>query len=309
MKSSKSGLRNFKSFIMGKIKDQLQQKGVLISDGALGTMLQAKGLQAGECPELWNLERPDDVCDVAKSYVEAGSNLFLTNTFGGNRFKLDGYGLSDKAFEINKAGAELARKAAGNDAFVLGSIGPTGKMLMMGEVSEEDLYEAFKTQAKALEAGGADGIIVETMSDLEEAAIAVRSAKDNTALEVICTMTFEKTKEGNYYSMMGVAPHDAVERLIDEGAEIIGANCGNGTEGMIEIVKEIRSVNKDVPVLIHANAGLPVYEDGETVFPESPDEMSSLIPKLIDAGANIVGGCCGTTPDHIRKIAAIAKNH
>ena len=173
---------------------------------------------------------------------------------------------------------------------------------MMGDVTEEELYEAFKEQVKGLEAGGADAIMVETMTDLDEAKLAIKAAKENTSCEVFCTMTFEKTLNNDYRSMMGVAPTDMVNTLIDAGAELIGANCGNGIADMVGIVAEIRKANPTIPVLIHANAGMPIYKDGETVFPETPDEMAVLIPKIIDAGANIVGGCCGTTPGHICKV-------
>lgn len=273
----------------------------MVSDGAWGTFLQQKGMQPGECPEEWNLSHADDVFDIAKSYIDAGADMVETNSFGGTVFKVEKYGLGDKVFELNKAAAEISRKAAG-DKFVLGSVGPTGKILMMGDVTEEELYEAFKTQVQGLEAGGVDAIMIETMTDLDEARLAIRAAKENTNCEVFCTMTFEKTVNGDYRSMMGVAPTDMVNTLIDAGAELIGANCGNGIEDMVGIVKEIRKANKDIPVLVHANAGIPIYDDGKTVFPETPDEMANLIPKIIDAGANIIGGCCGTTPDHICRV-------
>jgi len=286
---------------MGKIIDQIRQGKILVSDGAWGTLLQEKGMKPGECPEEWNLTHAADVFDIAKSYINAGADMIETNSFGGTVYKVEKYGLADKVFGLNKAAAEISRKAAGSK-FVLGSVGPTGKILMMGEVTEDELYYAFKTQVQGLEAGGADAIMIETMTDLDEARLAIKAAKENTSCEVFCTMTFEKTVDGEFRSMMGVAPTDMVNSLIDAGAELIGANCGNGISDMIGIVEEIRKANNEIPILVHANAGMPVYEDGKTIFPETPEEMATLVPKIIAAGANVIGGCCGTTPGHICKV-------
>jgi len=286
---------------MGKIIDQIKNGKVLVSDRAWGTFLQQKGLKLGECPEEWNLTHPDEVFDIAKSYIDAGADMIETNSFGGTIFKVEKYGLANKVFELNKAAAEISRKAAG-DKFVLGSVGPTGKILMMGDVTEEELYEAFKEQVKALEAGGVDAIMIETMTDLDEARLAIQAAKENTNCEVFCTMTFDKTVNGEFRSMMGVSPTEMVNTLIAAGADLIGANCGNGIADMIGIVEEIRKADSEIPVLVHANAGMPHYHDGQTVFPESPDEMAVLVPKILAAGANIIGGCCGTTPEHICRV-------
>lgn len=293
---------------MSKIIQEIQKGRVLVSDGAWGTFLQKKGLKPGECPEEWNISKPDDVFEIAQSYVNAGADMIETNSFGGSYFKLKNYGFETRVFEINKAAAEISRKAAGPDRFVLGSIGPTGKLLMMEEVTEDELYNAFKEQSMALEAGGADAIVIETMTDLEEARIAVKAAKENTNCEVVCTMTFDKIIGGEYRTMMGISPTEMTEALVEAGAEVIGANCGNGIADMIGIVKELRRANATIPILIHANAGMPHYHDGETTFPESPNDMAALVKEIVEAGANIIGGCCGTTPDHICEVHHVVKN-
>jgi 5-methyltetrahydrofolate--homocysteine methyltransferase len=289
---------------MGKnrIVDEVKKGKVLVSDGAWGTFLYKKGLQPGQCPELWCAERPNDVLDIAKSYVAAGADMIESDSFGGSCFKLDHYQLAGRTSELNEAAAKISRTAAGDKAWVIASIGPTGKMLAMGDVTEDELYAAFKEQAIALEKGGADAICVETMSDATEACLAVKAAKKNTKLEVICTFTFEKTLQGTYRTMMGLSPEDAAKAAVEAGADIIGPNCGNGMERMIDIVKAMRKVDAKTPILVHANAGLPTNVDGKDVFPETPADMAALVPGLIAAGANIIGGCCGTTPDHITAI-------
>ncbi len=292
---------------MGKIIDQINGGKILVSDGAWGTYLHAKGLKPGECPELWNLSHPEEVYDIAKGYIDAGSDMVETNSFGGSKFKLEKYGLGDKVASLNKAAAQISRRAAGVDRYVLGSIGPTGKILMMGEVTAEEMYDAFKEQAMALETGGTDAIMIETMTDLEEAILAIKASKENTKCEVFCTMTFDKTVNNDFRSMMGISPTDMVDQIIAAGADLVGANCGNGIKDMVKIVEEIRRADSEIPILIHANAGIPIYNDGNTFFPESPDEMAGIASKLISAGANIIGGCCGTTPDHISKIVSAIK--
>ena len=285
-----------------KLTDVVNGGVVLVSDGAWGTFLQKKGMEPGECPELWCVERPDDVREIATSYATAGADIVETNSFGGSKFKLEHYGLANRAVEINEAAARLSREAAGDSKWVLGSIGPTGKILMMGDVSEEELFDAFAEQAVALEQGGADVICVETMSAIDEAVLAIRAAKERTLLEVVCTFTFERTVNGDYRTMMGVSPTEMAAALIDAGADIIGTNCGNGMEQMVAVVREIRDHAPSVPILVHANAGAPVNVDGIDTFPETPEDMRARVPALIDAGANIIGGCCGTTPKHIQAI-------
>ena len=287
---------------MKSLLEELNNGKVLISDGAWGTFLHQRGLQPGECPELWNITHREDVHAIAKSYIDAGANMILTNSFGGSPFKLEHFGLQNRAAELNEAAAAISREAAGEEHFVLGSIGPTGAVLMMGQVTEEQLYDGFRIQAEALKKGGADAICVETMSAIDEAVLAISAAKESTGLDVVCTFTFEKTMNGEFKTMMGVSPKEMVAAVKEAGAAIIGTNCGNGFDQMIDIVKEIRTVDGITPLLVHANAGKPEYRDGETVFPETPAHMASKVKELIECGANIIGGCCGTTPDHIRAL-------
>jgi 5-methyltetrahydrofolate--homocysteine methyltransferase len=292
---------------MGRILDTLDEKKVLVSDGAWGTFLHQKGLKVSECPESWNLDRAEDVHEIALSYVEAGSDIILTNSFGGHPAKLAGYGLAAQCYELNRAAAEISARAAGSRALVMGSLGPTGKMVMMGEMDPDEVRRGFLEQSRGLVDGGVDGILVETMADPEEARLAIEAALEAGAADVACTFTFSKTQTGEYRTLMGTGVPEYMEMAMGAGAAIIGANCGNGTAGMIEIVREIRAIDKKVSVLVHANAGLPAYVDGKTVFPEGPDEMASQIGDLVDAGANIVGGCCGTTPEHIRQMVRIIR--
>ena len=280
----------------------------LISDGAWGTFLQARGLEPGECPELWNITHRSDVFAIAKSYIDAGADIILTNSFGGSPLKLSHFGLSDRCAELNESAAAISREAAGTDKFVLGSMGPSGAILMMGEVSEQELYDGFALQSAALKKGGVDAICIETMSAIDEASIAIRAAKEATGLEIICTFTFEKTASGEYRTIMGVSPTEMVHVMKDAGASIIGTNCGNGFEQMIGIVKEIRTVDTTTPILVHANAGKPIIRDGITIYQDTPELMATILPTLISSGANIIGGCCGTTPAHIQALATAIKN-
>ncbi len=287
---------------MMEIAETVKDGKILVSDGAWGTFLHQKGLKAGECPELWCAEHRNDVLDIAKGYIQAGADMIETNSFGGSSFKLEHYGLAPRTAELNEAAASISRDAAGPDKYVIASIGPTGKMLLMGDVTEEELYEAFKVQAMALEKGGADACCIETMSALDEAEIAIKAAKENTSMEIICTFTFEKTPNDVYRTMMGVSPEDMARAVAKAGADIIGTNCGNGMAQMLEIVKEIRETAPDMPILVHANAGLPEYIDGANHFPDTPEDMANMVPAIVEAGANIIGGCCGTTPAHISAI-------
>jgi 5-methyltetrahydrofolate--homocysteine methyltransferase len=290
---------------MKNLLERLAEGAVLISDGAMGTFLQAKGLAAGECPESWCISHPDVVKGIAEAYIASGADMVETNSFGGSSFKLTLYGLGDKVREFNRAAAALAREAMKDKGYVAASVGPTGHIAEEegGDVTAAEFYEAFQQQVLALAEGGADAICVETMSSLIEAVQGVKAAKQNTGLPVLCTFTFELGPKG-FHTMMGVTPGRAAKEAVAAGADIIGANCGNGIDNMIEIARHMRAAAPHVPILIHANAGLPVVEDGRTVFKETPQYMASRVKALIGAGANIIGGCCGTTPEHI---AAMAK--
>lgn len=292
---------------MKKIKERILSGEILVSDGAWGTMLHSMGLKVGDCPEKWNFDHRDSVLNIAGSYVDAGADIISTNSFGGNKFKLEYYGLGKKVVEVNKTAAEISREAAGLNVYVCGSIGSSGKILLTGDITTDELYECFKEQGMALELGGTDALLIETMFDLEEARCAIKAAKENTKCEVICTMTFDGNDSIGYHTMMGTSPEAAAESLIEAGADIIGTNCGNGIENMVSITSLLRQVDKKMPILVQANAGLPVMINGSVMFPETPDHIAKWIPALIDAGANIIGGCCGTTPDHIRKIVEVVR--
>lgn len=285
---------------MPDLLNALQSGRILLGDGAMGTQLQEAGWEMGDCPEGWNEQFPEKVQAIIGNYISAGSDLVETNTFGGSALKLADYKLQDKTEDYNRQAARVARAAAGPDRFVLGSVGPTGQLMApLGLVSETEMIESFSRQIVALAEGGADAICIETMMALEEAFAALKAAKDNVAIPVIVTFTFDKGPEGQYRSMMGISPEQAAEQLTAAGADIVGSNCGIGMEDMIGIVKELRQ-GTDKYIMAQPNAGLPIVQKGKTVYPASPQEMADQIGRLIDAGVSIVGGCCGTTPDHIR---------
>lgn len=288
------------------ILDLIKSGETLISDGATGTYLQSYGLEPGGCPEELNETNPKLIKQMASDYFSAGSNLVLTNSFGANKFMLGKYGLEEKVGLFNQLSAEHAREKTPKGRYTLGSVGPSGEFLIpYGEISEAELYDSFSQQIVSLVEGGVDGIIIETMTAIEEAFIAVKAAKENSNLPVIVTMTFDKGPRG-FFTMMGVTPNQAASQLATIGADIVGANCGNGIETMTQIAEEIRSAT-DTPTIIHSNAGIPVIRKGQIIYPETPRFMAKWIKKLADKGTNLIGGCCGTTPTHIESFSDIIR--
>ena len=282
---------------------ELISRGPVVTDGAWGTELQARGLALGEFPDAWNLKHPDRVLEVAKAYVEAGSHIILTNTFGANRPRLASDGLADGVVEINRAGVQLSSQAAASrGAKVFASMGPSGKMLLSEEIGAEELRAAFAEQANAIAAAGAHGIVIETMADLEEARLAV-SAAHATGLPVVACMVFDSGKNKDR-TMMGTTPEQAAEGLAEAGADVIGANCGQGIAGFVGLCQRFHAATK-LPIWIKANAGLPQVVDGKARYQATPEEFASYIPQLIQAGAAFVGGCCGTRPDFIRAVRQV----
>ncbi len=286
------------------ILQRLKQGDTLISDGATGTYLQAHGLGDGD-PEEWNASRPDVVRAMAKDYFAAGSDMVLTNTFGGTRVRQRHYGHQNRVAEFNRLAAEHARSQAPKGRFVVGSVGPTGEVLndplKDDPITESQMYAAFAEQITALAEGGVDAVNIETMIDVEEAKIAIRAARENTDLVVFSTMFFDKGPRG-FFTMMGTPPDVAMRELVAAGADVVGANCGNGVDVMLELARQLRAAT-DAPLLVHSNAGIPVAMGGEVVYPESPEYMAPRLKAMVEeAGVNIVGGCCGTGPAHIRAL-------
>ncbi len=285
--------------------EELLARAPVLTDGALGTELQARGLPAGSLPDEWNLSHPDVVEDVIRNYVEAGSDVVLTVTFRANRIALAAHGLADRLEDINRAGVEIAKRAAAGRAVVFASLGPSGKLLMTGDVTADELRAAFAEQARVVADAGAGAIMIETMTDLEEAAIAVAAARE-TGLPVGCSMVFDSGKNKDR-TMMGATPERVAAELGAAGADIIGANCGVGIETYIEVCRRLHAATSK-PVWIKPNAGLPEVVDGRVVYRTTPEEFAARIPALIEAGASFVGGCCGTNPAFIRAAAgAVAK--
>lgn len=275
---------------------------VLVADGAMGTMLYASGLQPGTPPELWNRDNPAAVAAVHEAYVAAGADVVLTNTLGGSRLKLQRFGLGDEAPALCRAGGQLARRAAGDAAFVFGSIGSLGELLQpLGLLTFQEAHDAFAEQAAALAEGGVDAILFETMSDVEEARAGIRGAHAATSLPVVCTFSFDRGRR----SMMGVGAAE-VAPLWDEGLLAIGANCGRSLEDTLAVVEEMRRLLPDATLMAKPNAGVPTLgADGRTHFDVGPEGMAAFARRYLDQGVRIIGGCCGSTPAHIAALARV----
>lgn len=282
------------------ILDRLASGPVLIADGATGTMLQSAGLPVGTPGEAWVLERPEQILALHRAYLEAGSQLILTTTFGGSRARLTKAGLDHQVEAINRRAAELARQAAGDEAYVGGDIGPTGEMMQpLGKLTYETAVEIFAEQARALAAGGVDVIYIETMSDLNEARAAVQGARQVCDLPIFCTFSFDTRGRTN----MGVRPAQAAETMATLGVVAVGANCGHAPEEVLEILPQMREAAPKAYLIAKPNAGIPRMVQRQVVYDATPERMAELARRYVELGARIVGACCGSSPEHISAIA------
>jgi len=284
---------------------ELLEKSALASDGAMGTMLQEAGLTDGGSPELWNVERPEEIEKILEAYASAGASFITTNTFGGTRGRLGMHGLESRVEELNEAGAAIARKVADRHpgVFVMGDIGPSGDLMEpMGTLTLESGKELFAEQIRGLVAGGVDAILIETMSDLGEVEAAVNAAHEVAPeLPVIVTLSFDT----NLRTMMGVKPAAAVTQLAAMGVRIIGANCGRGVDEMLLIAKDLVSARPEgVFIITQSNAGLPKLQGDVFIYDGSPEDMADYARQMVELGVNIIGSCCGSTPAHTRAIAS-----
>lgn len=285
---------------------ELKQR-VVVCDGGMGTQLMARGMQPGECPELWNRTQPDHVRAIHAAYRDAGCQLLTTNTFGGTSTTLGKHGHGDDVEELNTAGARLAREAAGGKCLVMGDVGPFGDFLEpVGDTTLDQLREIFCRQLNALATGGADGIIIETMSDATELSVAVAAAKAVSTWPVIATFAYAHGEAGTFRTMMGTSAEDATKAAIDAGADIVGSNCGTSLslDDYVRLADAIVSAAGSTPVILQPNAGAPQMIAGKLTYLAKPQDMAHLATRLINAGVKVVGGCCGTTPDHLRAMAA-----
>ncbi len=293
---------------MSALLERIRKGEILLSDGAMGTMLMEHGLESGKAPETINVHRPEILEEIAKRYIEAGADIVQTNTFGASPLKLARSNLADKTREINQAGVKAARKAAGNTVLVSASVGPSGCILKpYGDTEHEVVMDGFLEQITALTETGIDAICIETMTDIVEALLALDAAKKAApAIPVMVTMTFEPTAKG-FFTIMGTSIAHAAKELENHGADIIGSNCGNGMEQMIRIAREFCTHTK-LPLIIQPNAGLPERKEGKIWYPESPQFFAAKVPELIESGVSIIGGCCGTTPEHIAAMRNVIMN-
>ncbi|HUS74009.1 MAG TPA: homocysteine S-methyltransferase family protein [Sedimentisphaerales bacterium] len=290
------------------LRERVNQ-GLFLLDGAMGTQLIARGIEAGTCNDYLNIESPDVVFDVHRAYVQAGSEAVITNTFGANRYALGRHGLAEEAAGINSAGAEIGRRAAGEEKYVLGDIGPSGDFLEpLGSLKPGELKDAFTEQAKALVAGGADGFIIETMTALDEIEIAIEAAKSvGSDLPVFASMSFDKAGD-DFKTMMGIDVEAAVSKIVSLGVDAVGFNCGTvSLDEYIELagkyVAAVKASGKDVLIYAEPNAGKPELVDDKAVYKVSPEDFAAAAEKIYSAGVTIIGGCCGTSPAHIGAVA------
>lgn len=290
------------------ILERLAAGDILIADGASGTYLQNHGLEPGGSPELLNAGQPALIRQMAKDYYDAGSDFVLTNSFGGSKFRLALHGAGDRVRELNRLAAEHARAVAPPGRYVVGSVGPTGEFIApLGNVSVGELYDALADQISALQEGGADAVVIETQLALEEAKVAVRAARENTRLAVFASMTFDKGPRG-YFTMMGDTPERAVTELFAVGAHVVGTNCGSGIDRMVEIAVRMRAVSSGY-LWVKSNAGIPKVAKGGTEYPESPEYMAERFETLARLPVNILGGCCGTGPAHVRALVEVVRGN
>lgn len=284
--------------------DALTQATPLLADGATGTMLQAAGLPIGEAPERWLLDNPDAIRKLAAQYVAAGSDMIYTCTFGASRVGLRRCGIEDKFDTINRTAVRLAREAAGLDVFVVGSIGPTGEMLEpYGEFSPDEARASFAEQAALLAQAGVDALVCETFTDLQEALLAVSAAKEKTNLPVLASMAFE----ANGRTMMGVTPEDAVNQLAEAGAAAVGSNCSVGPDSLEAVIRAMKTARPGARLLAKPNAGLPQVVNGRAVYNVGPDTLAAFAANMKSLGVAVIGGCCGTTPEHLRAMRTALK--
>jgi 5-methyltetrahydrofolate--homocysteine methyltransferase len=288
---------------MNRFKQLLASESIVLLDGAMGTMLMQAGLESGAPPEEWNVLYPERVQAVHRGYVQSGSRLILTNSFGGNRFRLKLHGLQDRVQELNRAAAQNARQVADTAQLLVavgGSMGPTGELLEpMGVMTQQEAQAAFAEQAAGLAEGGVDVIWIETMSDLNEIKAAIDGAHSSTDLPVAATMTFDT----HGYTMMGVSPQKAIESLGPLDLVAVGANCGNGPDELIASIKAMREANPELIIVAKSNAGIPKWQNNQLTYDGTPEVMADYARQVRDLGARLIGACCGSTPAHVRAMA------